>query len=163
MRLLLIRHAKSRSLLQSGDEDVLADDLNILTDEGRASSASLGQHLSIFFAEVILFASPVARARETALILSQLLRCDVNFDWRLSERKFGFPPGTTCAQSRIMQESRKSAGGERPLRHSLSHRRRAVPMEKRTPPGSQAIPLRPAFSRGAQAKPPQQILLDPPV
>jgi 2,3-bisphosphoglycerate-dependent phosphoglycerate mutase len=123
MRLLSIRHGKSRSLLQSGDEDVLADDLNILTDEGRASSARLGKHLSICFAEVILFASPVARARETALILSQLLRCDVNFDWRLSERKFGFPPGTSCAQSRIMQESSFTSpsyapdGGESVIAH----------------------------------------------
>ena len=105
MRLLLIRHGQSLSLLQSSDEEVLADDLNVLTDEGRASSARLGKYLSICFPEVVMFASPVARARETALILSQLLRCEVNFDRRLSERKFGFPPGTTCAQSRMMQES----------------------------------------------------------
>jgi 2,3-bisphosphoglycerate-dependent phosphoglycerate mutase len=105
MRLLLIRHGQSRSLLQSSDEEVLPDDINVLTDEGRASSVRLGKYLSICFPEVVMFASPVARARETAVILSQLLRCDVNFDWRLSERQFGFPSGTTCAQSRIIQES----------------------------------------------------------
>jgi broad specificity phosphatase PhoE len=45
------------------------------------------------------------RARETAMILNQFLRCDVIFDSRLAERSFGFPPCTTCAQSQILQES----------------------------------------------------------
>jgi hypothetical protein len=31
MRLLLIRHGQSRSLLQSSDDEVLPDDINILT------------------------------------------------------------------------------------------------------------------------------------
>ena len=36
MRLILIRHGQSLSLVQSGDEEILADDVNFLTDEGRA-------------------------------------------------------------------------------------------------------------------------------
>jgi broad specificity phosphatase PhoE len=57
------------------------------------------------------------------VILSQLLRCDVNLDSRLSERKFGFLPGTTCAQSRIVQESSFTSpsyapdGGESVIAH----------------------------------------------
>jgi len=123
MRLILIRPGQSLSLVQTREEEILTDDVNFLTDEGRATSARLGKYLSIRFPEVMMFASPLARARETALILSQFLRCKVIFDSRLAERKFGFPSGTTCAQSQSLQESSFTSplyapqGGESVMAH----------------------------------------------
>lgn len=105
MRLLLIRHGQSLSVVQADHEEILPDEVNFLTGQGRAETAKLGEFLSRRFPKVVMFASPLPRARETALILSQYLRCKIIFDGRLAERRCGFPPGTTCVQSRSLQDS----------------------------------------------------------
>lgn len=105
MQLVLIRHGEALSAVQGDDEEILDDESDVLTDQGRAESAKLGEALSFHFPKATLFASTLPRAHETAIILSKYLHCDVVLDWRLAEQKFGFPRGTTRAGCRILQES----------------------------------------------------------
>jgi broad specificity phosphatase PhoE len=105
MHLLLIRHGQSRSMVQADNETILPDDVNFLTHQGRAESRKLGAFLSARFPEVILFASPLPRADETANILRPFFQCEIIFDSRLIERRWGSTSGTTCAQSRVLQEA----------------------------------------------------------
>jgi 2,3-bisphosphoglycerate-dependent phosphoglycerate mutase len=102
--------------------------VNVLTNEGRAESTKLGAFLSTQLPEVTMFASPSQRAEETATILSQQLKCEIIFDSRLIERISGFAPGTTCAQSRILQESsfmhpHDASSGEESV---AEHRKRVI-------------------------------------
>jgi broad specificity phosphatase PhoE len=92
-------------MVQADHETILPDDVNFLTQQGRAESMQLGAFLSSRFPEVIMFASPLPRAVETANILKPFFQCEIVFDSRLVERRCGFTSGTTCAQSRILQEA----------------------------------------------------------
>ena len=57
MRLLLIRDGQSLSVVQADHEEILPDEINFLTDQGRAETVKLGEFLSRRFPKVIMFAS----------------------------------------------------------------------------------------------------------
>jgi broad specificity phosphatase PhoE len=87
--LLLVRHGETdwnRDGRWQGQSDTQ------LNDVGRAQAAQLGEELD---GVDVVYASDLARARETAEILARRLHLDVEMDERLRERGFGAWEGKT--------------------------------------------------------------------
>ena len=102
--LVLVRHAESLSQLQTEEELVITDEHDGLTAAGKEQSANLGEHLCGKFWPARIVTSPIRRARETAELIANACRLTAQVDERLRERTFGFPLGTTKAESSSFQE-----------------------------------------------------------
>ncbi len=89
MRLLLVRHGQSLANIEAriqGDDDPL-------TDIGRAQAEAVGLHLRERGDVTHLYASPLARARETALIISKHIGVAPVFEPGLAEINAGTAVG----------------------------------------------------------------------
>ena len=76
MRLLLIRHGQSQANL----DGIIQGDDDPLTDLGRRQADLAGRHLATTREIDYLYASPLARARETAVIIGRHLGLSPVFD-----------------------------------------------------------------------------------
>jgi broad specificity phosphatase PhoE len=93
MRLLLIRHGQTRGNIENhlqGDDDPLTD-LGRL--QARTTAAWLARHETITH----LYASPLARAFETATIISRAIRHEPMIEPGLAELNIGVAAGTPFA------------------------------------------------------------------
>jgi len=89
MRLLLVRHGQSLANIDArmqGDDDPL-------TEIGRAQAEAVGLHLRERGDVTHLYASPLARARETALIISKHIEVEPVFEPGLAEINVGDAAG----------------------------------------------------------------------
>ena len=91
MRLLLIRHGQSLANL----EGVIQNDDDPLTELGRRQADLVGRHLAETREIDHLYASPLARARETALIISRHIGRPPVFEPGLAEIHAGNAAGMT--------------------------------------------------------------------
>lgn len=91
MRLFLIRHGQSRAnvdaIIQGGDDP--------LTDLGRTQAHAAGKHLADRRGVTHLYASPMARARETAEIIGNYLDLKPSLEAGLAE----IDPGTAVGMT----------------------------------------------------------------
>lgn len=104
IQLLLTRHCKALSADLGENEEVLCDEDDELSEEGRAQGRALAEHLSSKFIAASIISSPIKRASETAKYLARAYGTEAIFDPRLREREFAFPIGTTTLKSRMLQE-----------------------------------------------------------
>jgi broad specificity phosphatase PhoE len=91
MRLLLIRHGQTRGNIENhlqGDDDPL-------TDLGRLQARVTGAYLARDEAITHLYASPLARAFETATIIGRAIRHEPMTERGLAELNIGVAAGTT--------------------------------------------------------------------
>lgn len=91
MRLLLIRHGQSQANL----DGVIQGDDDPLTELGRRQADLVGRHLAATLEVDHLYASPLARARETALIISRHIGTSPVFEPGLAEIHAGAAAGMT--------------------------------------------------------------------
>jgi broad specificity phosphatase PhoE len=89
MQLLLIRHGQSRANI----DHIIQDDDDPLTDLGRHQADLLGQYLAATREIVYLYASPLARARETAEIIGGHIGQEPLFESGLAEMSAGSAAG----------------------------------------------------------------------
>lgn len=94
MRLLLIRHGQSQANL----DGIIQGDDDPLTAYGRRQAESVGRHLAQAHDIDHLYASPLARARETALIISRHIDRSPVFEPGLAEIHAGTAAGMTWAE-----------------------------------------------------------------
>ena len=90
MRLLLIRHGQTHGNINNhlqGDDDPL-------TDLGRRQARTTGRHLSVHHTITHLYASPLARAFETASIIGREIRHEPMIEPGLAELNIGVAAGT---------------------------------------------------------------------
>jgi broad specificity phosphatase PhoE len=91
MRLLLIRHGQS----QANIDHIIQGDDDPLTDLGRQQADILGRHLAATYRITHLYSSPLARARETAEIISRQIGPEPVFEPGLAEINAGTAVGMT--------------------------------------------------------------------
>jgi broad specificity phosphatase PhoE len=91
MQLLLIRHGQS----QANIDHIIQDEHDPLTDLGRQQADTLGRHLAATREITHLYSSPLARARETAEIISRHIGRDPVFEPGLAEINAGTAAGMT--------------------------------------------------------------------
>lgn len=91
MRLLLIRHGQSQANL----DGIIQGDDDPLTELGRRQADIVGRHLAETRDIDHLYASPLARARETALIISRHIDRAPVFEPGLAEIHAGSAAGMT--------------------------------------------------------------------
>jgi broad specificity phosphatase PhoE len=91
MQLLLIRHGQSRANI----EQVIQGDDDPLTDLGRLQADMLGRYLASTHVITALYASPLERARETALIVGRHIGREPIFEPGLAEMCAGSAAGMT--------------------------------------------------------------------
>ena len=89
MRLLLVRHGQSLANVEAR----IQDDEDPLTDIGRAQAAAAGRHLAQRGDVTHLYASPLERARETALIFGAYIGIEPVFERGLAEINAGTAAG----------------------------------------------------------------------
>lgn len=86
MRLILVRHAQTdwnkQFKLQGGDSDIE------LNEEGKLEAEKTALKLKDEKFE-IMFSSPMNRTKMTAESINEFHKCEINFDDRLWERRFG--------------------------------------------------------------------------
>lgn len=91
MQLLLIRHGQSQANL----DGVIQGDDDPLTDLGRRQADALGRHLAATRTIDHLYASPLARARQTALLIGAHIGLQPVFEPGLAEIHAGTAAGMT--------------------------------------------------------------------
>jgi probable phosphoglycerate mutase len=91
MRLFLIRHGQSRANVDA----VIQGDDDPLTDFGRAQAHAAGKHLGEQGGITHLYASPMARARETAEIIGSYIGLEPSLEAGLAEINPGTAAGLT--------------------------------------------------------------------
>lgn len=91
MQLLLIRHGQS----QANIDHIIQGDDDPLTDLGRQQAETLGRHLAATREITHLYSSPLARARETAEIITRHIGTDTVFEAGLAEINAGTAVGMT--------------------------------------------------------------------
>jgi len=89
MRLLLVRHGQS---LANTEARIQGDD-DPLTDVGRTQATAAGQHLAQRGDVTHLYASPLARARETAEIIGRHIGIEPIYERGLAEINAGIAAG----------------------------------------------------------------------
>ena len=89
MRLLLIRHGQSQANL----DGIIQGDDDPLTELGREQADRVGRYLATTIAVDHLYASPLARARETALIIGRHIGRAPVFEPGLAEIHAGTAAG----------------------------------------------------------------------
>lgn len=86
MKLILVRHAQTQwnkeFKLQGGNSDIELNEEGI--SEAKKTAIKLKDEKFEF-----MFSSPMARAKMTAEIINEFHDCEINFDDRLWERRFG--------------------------------------------------------------------------
>lgn len=94
MRLILVRHGQSRANVDA----IIQGDDDPLTDLGRTQAHAVGEHLGQRLDVTHLYASPMARARETAEIIGTYLDLQPSFEAGLAEINPGTAAGMTWDQ-----------------------------------------------------------------
>ena len=103
-KLIFLRHGQSISHTLSGDDRIVKDEENALTHNGEKEVAQVAEFLCTKYSPVTIYASPIRRALETALILSKTTNQPIIFDDRLREREFNFPESLTANESIQLQQ-----------------------------------------------------------
>lgn len=103
MKLWLVRHAASTRDKQ-GRHECAEVTRERLTPEGLAQAEALAKHLGELSGATAIYTSHLPRARATADILSEALRCELLEDPRLAERATGLPPTATVAEEKAAIE-----------------------------------------------------------
>lgn len=91
MQLLLIRHGQSQANL----EGIIQGNDDPLTELGRRQADALGRHLAATRSINVLYASPLARARQTAQLIGGHLGLEPVFEPGLAEIHAGTAAGMT--------------------------------------------------------------------
>jgi broad specificity phosphatase PhoE len=103
-RVLLMRHAEAMSSVQGPEEEVLPDDMDGLTVRGQRQAAEMGAWLRTWATKLVLVASPIRRAKETADIIAGITQCSFTTDLSLRERDFNFKANTSVRFAKSLQE-----------------------------------------------------------
>src|SRR5690554_99191 len=85
-RLLMVRHGQTRANIDKvwhGTTDT------VLTDVGREQARRLGDYFHRIATPDVIYASPLQRARDTALAIAERHQLEPNFDERLMEFSLG--------------------------------------------------------------------------
>jgi len=98
MEILLIRHGQSEADLLDVHEG-RAD--FPLTELGRAQAEKMANYVSTNFPADVILASPLKRAKETALILQNKLDCEIKFEPDLMEFNNGVLAGLSREEARL--------------------------------------------------------------
>lgn len=95
--LYLIRHGCQLSA-DAPDDQWIPEDQDVLTERGHDQAKRLGLYLATRLKPNRLYASPIARARQTAEAVSAATDLPIQFDDRLREIHLNLPPDLTLNQ-----------------------------------------------------------------
>ena len=95
--LYLIRHGCQLSA-DAPDDQWIPEDDDVLTERGHDQAKRLGLYLATRLKPNRLYASPIARARQTAEAVSAATDLPIQFDDRLREIHLNLPPDLTLNQ-----------------------------------------------------------------
>ncbi len=95
--LYLIRHGRQLSV-DAPDDQWIPEDQDVLTERGHEQVQRLGAHFAAKHQPDRLYASPIARARQTAEALSAATGLPILFDDRLREIQLNLPDNLTPNQ-----------------------------------------------------------------
>jgi|GEM_PF-5360825 broad specificity phosphatase PhoE len=132
-RILLARHGECLSAVLSDSDLILRDEEDGITERGKTQARELAHALLSLTKRARLVTSPLRRALETAIIVSEETGWNFMKEAALREAELCFPAETTVARAKEIQLSRHLMVSELPFEgESLAkHRRRVWAWAKR--------------------------------
>lgn len=134
-RLLLVRHGAT--VLSAEDRFAGSTDVD-LSDEGRAQAAALAERLSEEELSAV-YASPMKRARETAALVAEPHRLEVQIDAALREIDHGAWEGLTRKEVEARRATEYSAWEEDPFTYAPEGGETGLAVMARALPAIRAI------------------------